>query len=767
MTRVGLRPALVTGIIVGLLFALALFLRVYVPQEWVFTDGRVNFIGADSYYHMRLVDSLVENFPRTVTFDPYLFYPHGSTWPHMPFFDWLLAGGALLVGFGSPTQHTVEVVSAVAPAVMGALAVIPVYFIGRGLFGRWAGVLSAAVIAILPGEFMGRSLLGFSDHHVAEALFSALAMMFLLLAIRSARRREITLRHLRARDWPAIRRPLIFSLLAGLFLGVYLLSWIGGPLFVFIIFLYVVVQSVIDHLKGRSGDYLCVVTVVSLAVASLMLLPLSPGGSQTAALLIALAAPLALNVLSRLMAARTLRPAYYPAAVLGLAAVGLLLFRFVSPTVFESVMARFSIFSPSGVGLTITELRPLFFPGSSFSTALAWEMFTTSLYFSFAALLLLGYRVFRHGDAGVTLLLVWSLVVLAATLGARRYAYYFAVNAALLTGYISWQMLRFLDVGRWAALYRRKAAPVSPRARRTSVVLGVAIVFLVVFAPNLGLPPDWKGPTTTVVRAASQLAPSDAWYDSLVWLRENTPEPLGTPEAYFDSYLTPPAGERYSYPESAYGVMAWWDYGHWITRIARRLPNHGPGGNWSVPVARSFTAQDEATAAEIIDRLGSRYLVIDYATATGKFHAMVTLADGDPDDFREAYFIERDNLVVRLVFFYPEYYRALSTRLYNFDGRAVTPESTMVIAYQEALTGDGTAYKLVTDARSFPSYREAADFVADQDSDKHRIVSTDPMTSPVPLVALEGFRRVYVSGQSTLHLGSVAMPTVKVFEYVE
>ncbi len=767
MTHFRLKPAHVTGIIIGLLFALALFLRVYIPQEWVFADGRVNFIGSDAWYHMRLVDSLVENFPRMVTFDPYLFYPYGISWPHMPFFDWLLAGGALLVGFGSPTQHTVEVVGALAPAVMGALAVIPVYFIGRGLFGRWAGILAAAVIAIIPGEFMGRSLLGFSDHHVAEALFSALAMMFLLLAIRSARQREITFRHLRERDWPAIRRPLVFSLLAGLFLGIYLLSWIGGPLFVFIIFLCVVVQSIIDHLKRRSGDYLCIVTMVPLAVGSLMLLPFSLQGFQTAALLIALPAPLALSVLSRLMAARRLRPVYYPVAVLGLAVVGLLLFRFASPAAFESVMTTFGLFTPSAIHQTISEVRPLFFSGGGFSTTLAWNMFTTSLYFSLAALVVLGYRVFRRGDASLTLLLVWSLVTLAATLGARRYAYYFAINAALLTGYLSWKLLEFLDVGRWAALYRRKAAPVSRGARRVSIVLGVTLVFLVVFVPNLGLPPDWEGKTTGVIQAAKELAPSDAWYDSLVWLRENTPEPFGTPEFYLDEYTTPPVGEYYPYPESAYGVMAWWDYGHWITRIARRLANHGPGGNWSIPVARSFTAQDEATATEIIDEIDSRYVVIDYATATGKFHSMVTFAGGDPDDFREVYFAERDGVIIRIVFFYPEYYRALSTRLYNFDGQAVTPESTMVIEYVEELTDNGIAYKMVTDAQSFPSYREAVDFVAGQDSDNYRIVGADPMVSPVPLEALKDFRSVYVSEGSTVHFGSVEMPTVKIFEYLE
>lgn len=91
----------------------------------------------------------------------------------------------------------------------------------------------------------------------------------------------------------------------------------------------------------------------------------------------------------------------------------------------------------------------------------------------------------------------------------------------------------------------------------------------------------------------------------------------------------------------------------------------------------------------------------------------------------------------------------------------------MVIEYLQELTGNGIAYKVVTDAQSFDSYREAVDFVAGQDSDNYRIVGVDPMVSPVPLEALKDFRSVYVSEGLTVHMGSVAMPTVKIFEYLE
>ena len=34
--------------------------------------------------------------------------------------------------------------------------------------------------------------------------------------------------------------------------------------------------------------------------------------------------------------------------------------------------------------------------------------------------------------------------------------------------------------------------------------------------------------------------------------------------------------DTFSYPAQAYGVMSWWDYGHMITYIAKRIPNANP-----------------------------------------------------------------------------------------------------------------------------------------------------------------------------------------------
>ena len=197
------------------------------------------------------------------------------------------------------------------PAVLAALIVIPVYFIGKTLFNRWVGVLAAALVAVLPGEFLGRSILGFTDHHIAETLFSTTVVLFLILAIKTAGQRQLTYGHLIRRD-RAIVRPLVYSLLAGIFLGIYVLSWLGALLFVFIIFVYFVIQFIIDHLRHKSTDYLCFISVILFSVTLIISLLISLPMLYRSSLIIAVLIPLVLGGISWLMANKEIKPVFYP-----------------------------------------------------------------------------------------------------------------------------------------------------------------------------------------------------------------------------------------------------------------------------------------------------------------------------------------------------------------------------------------------------------------------------------------------------------------------
>ncbi len=765
--------------IVAALVGVALYIRIYLPYDRIFINDWIWFRETDAFYYMRHIENMVSNFPRFNAFDPYMLYPGGGGGLTRPFFAWLVAGTVRLFYGASPAQYQIATVSACMPAVLGALTLIPVYFIGRKLFNRWAGVIAAALVAILPGEFLHRSLLGFTDHHVAEVLLSTTAILFLIMAVKRAREREISFGHLLSRDWSNLRSPLIYTLLAGIFLGFYLLSWIGGLLFIFVIFAYLVIQFIVDHLRGRSTDYLCIIGSPLFLIAFLMLLPVLGGGSRELAyrvsLLFALVLPVALAALSRLLMSRAVKPVYYPLALLGLVGIGLAVLQVINPSLLRYMIGQFGIFAPEGAALTVLEMHPL-------TIRLAWMNFTTSFFISFVALAMLAYVTVKQRSAEKTLLLVWCVIMLAAALGQRRFGYYFAVNAALLTGYFSWKMLDLVGLKRLLFRPAQSAAPVLKKKRQAArtrpkpgafmqprsvwirvMVVGV-VVFFLVFYPNIGMARGLAGSHHIIGQWLN-----DGWYSSSIWLRDNTPEPFADPDAYYDVY---PSRAEFEYPETAYGVMSWWDYGYFIMQIGRRVPNANPMQAGAREAGQFFTSRDEDSAGEIADARGSRYIMIDHMMATTKFYAMVEWADRSESEFHEYYGVPprtagRDPQWLGLLR-YPAYYESMVVRLYNFDGRAVTPaeDSTVVIPWSGESVWRGIRYKNITgDPEYFSSYEEAEAYVEAQESGNYAIGSLDPFVTPVPLQELTGYRLVHESVE-TARVGDRTVPGVKVFEYL-
>ena len=125
-----LSPKLLCGILLALFFGVALYLRICLPYDKIFVGDWIKLSSIDAYYHMRLVDNLVYNFPHHTAIDPYFIYPLTGGGLNIRFFEWLLASIIWVIGLGSPTPHTIDVVGVYFPAVLGALTVIPVYFIG-------------------------------------------------------------------------------------------------------------------------------------------------------------------------------------------------------------------------------------------------------------------------------------------------------------------------------------------------------------------------------------------------------------------------------------------------------------------------------------------------------------------------------------------------------------------------------------------------------------------------------------------------------------
>lgn len=487
----------------------SLCLRIIPPYDLIFTGDWIKYSSIDAYWQMAQVDKIAPDFWWSVT------HITDIKFAELKLFHWILSAVVWLVGFGSPTQTTIDTVGAFFPAILGALTIIPVYFLGSRMFGKTAGIISAILIAILPGEWLARSSLGFTDHHVMEVLFSTTMIMFFVMAFKADGRRRI-----------------IYGLLSALFLGLYYITWAGGMLFIFIIIAFLWVY-IMRH---------------SIA-----------------------------NVHSR----KLIKPVYMFCGLSILTMVMLLL------TNFSALSAILTGATP----LTTMELRPL-------TLWAAWGNFTFGIFIIPMVMVVLLIYAMKTRHTSAILLIVWSLITLVAMLIAMRFAYYFAVNVALLTGWFIW----------WVRL---------PRINKRHTLSQMAAI--IIFITSLVIPNVMIGIGTV---SQAPYAPSDEWCETLSWVADNTPETVGW---------------SIDEPEpSSNHIMAWWDSGYWINRMAHRKAYVNPGQQ---PVRIKELSLMLLSSTDVMPP--GDYLILDDNTVNNKRMSISIWAGYTPDDYC-------DTLMVRL-----------------------------------------------------------------------------------------------------------------------
>lgn len=657
------------------IFAFALWLRVEPVWPHVFRDGRVLLLSNDPWIHARQVDQTLATFPRLPARDAHRLFPGGQA-NEAPLFPVLLASAAWVLGGGAPSPELVDKVLAWAPAFLGALVIWPVFAIGRRLMGTRAGVLAAAIVAVLPGQLLQRSLLGFTDHHVAECLLSLLVLASLAAAMSASAKRQ--------EHW---------SVVAGAWLGLYLLNWGNGMVLPLALSLWAVVQIILERGLTRRTPLAAILTR-AFVVAFLLVLP-AAGRESMRNVLPSLAVCLALVGVSHLSLVHARKGHGQPRtwlAVAGAAGTVLLLAAWVMPEWAGDLGALLRRLAPRVEGATIAEARPLLFPTGPFTLAPFWDELSTSSLLGAAGLLWLMRRVMSERRPADSLLVVWTLVALGLTLGQVRFGYYLAPVAALLAS---------------AAVF--------------ALTRGLAVPFAALAAFCLALYPAFS-PALAVARSSAP-GPSKAWVETLDWMRANTEDPTAT---------TP------------YGVLAWCDYGYWITRLGARIPVANPTQHGATEVARFLLETDEVEARRQIEKLGARYLLLNRdllpeipegsgLIRLGLLDTLARWAGRNPSDFYEVVF-EYDGAGARraTVLYTPEYYRTMLVRLYVFGGKASEPDEARVI---ESATASGG----------------------------RPLRGRHPLRSGVPLPPLTGFSAVY-STQSHRVVDGRRIPEIVVFD---
>ena len=662
----------------GLLISslIAFYIRT-VPKASVFiSDTFVRFGGNDPWYHLRNVESIIHNFPKILWFDAYTQFPNGTKQVFAPLYDMVLATIIWILGAGNPDQYLIYTISAYYPSILGTLVIIPTYFAGKWVFNRNVGILASFLVAISCGQFLSRSIIGFNDHHIAETLLSTLTAMFLIIALKKASEGNITLYDLKNRNFNNINPAIPYLILTGISLGAYSLAWKGALFFSFIIGVYITLQHIINHMHGKRTEYLAISGIIVFLITLLMVL-LVPylGGTKSLYIkgLVAgiIAFPI-LTVLSIEINRRGLKKLYYPLYIIILFIGGIGAARLLSESAYSLVTSVFSYFMRTGGALTVAEASPLLSVGGQYSLQPLWYNFGALGYISFIALAILIYKAFTQKNTPEnTFLLVWSLMIIWAMLQQNRFAYYYSVNAAILSAWIG---IKILEFSKWDDIISNiKDKTLNSKNIKIIHLLSAAFIILILIYPTYSLAMQQNQGTG---------GPNGYWIEATQWLRYNTPDP-GLD--YYENYGIPSDGESYEYPDTAYGVMSWWDYGHWIEVIGHRIPNANPfqqgiGGRRNSieeenqPGASTFfTASSEEEATEVLeavhpepDKAGARYIVSDVEMATGKFYAMSAWTL-DTDD----YYVQVQTDTGYMTVPGQRYYNSMEARLHIFDGNGL------------------------------------------------------------------------------------------------
>ena len=353
------------------------------------------------------------------------------------------------------------------------------------------------MVAVMPGQLLQRSLLGFTDHHCAEVLFSTTAMMFVVLATKNC-------------SGPSRSHP--FALAAGLGLGAYLLTWGGGVLFVAILVAWALLQVLLDAVRNDKSDDIVRVVVPTFLIGALMVAPWArtrPAfGYQLGSLVGGAVVIWALQFSRRLAQRRRWRGAAWAAAAVGVACASAALALIVMGDSVASLAddaLRVSPFRPQGF---ILEAQPLI-ASEQWRPVPLWNEFTSSLILAvFGGGLLLGRAMTRQRSPRIALLAWWTATMIFATFGQVRFAYYLAVNVALIGGFTCDRLLGAVGAVRPSSANRALAACV------------LACLVIVPGVPRL----------RSLHNAGSAL--NSNWHDALTWLGTNTPEPFPDPDEY-------------------------------------------------------------------------------------------------------------------------------------------------------------------------------------------------------------------------------------------
>lgn len=736
----------------------------------------------DPLYNFRQVEQILANYPNYAWYDPMSLFPTGSLIYWGSFFPTLIATICIMVG--ANTRPEIIAVGLVIPPIMGMLMVTVMYFVGR-IAGDWkTGLITAGFTAIVSGQFFYRSFYGYMDHHIAEVLFSSVFCLLYMYILYSEKDSDIKLE-----NFSTYRKLVIVSVIAGIAYIVGMLVMPTMILFAMIVGFFTGLQFIIDVFRKRSTDYLLLTNTIifSVVIIGLLLFGFKTQGLNLSSYSIghvyAYLCLIGFTGFLYLLANRFKEtPIYYPLALGGIGLAGIFGSMMVAPSVYKLlVKSFFDFFGQMAVTNTVQEAMGWTFSG-------AWGAFNYGLILMILGIIILLIKNVKDEHPYQIFVVVWSMVILMSTWQHVRYEYYLAVNVVLLSAVcISFIIEKGLpDIKLFAnkltmdidkeevPVKKSNKKRVQYKNQKLYKVVTPNYLILIGVAAIVGLGGLFvitSGSINYAIASSGGLRMNEDWKTSLEWMENNTPD---TGVSYTQIYDI----KTFKYPDTAYGVMSWWDYGHMITYIAKRIPNANPfqqGVIEETGASSFFVETSEDKANVVLDNAKTKYIITDIEMDTGKFYAMSTWYNSTLTSTPYQKYVIVDNGMngySTALLNLQDYYLTMVSRLHNFDGSYTEPSDVYYVEYMDPEVSK-MGGPLVTKA-TLTNYADAKTSVENYNTKAqfgyHAIAASPVIVLPVePVPALKHYRLIHESATNIFANSgtNVDIKYVKTFEYVK
>lgn len=439
-------------IVITLLVIIYLFLGNYFAYSVTFTNGTLNVSGgSDPYYNFRVIQYMLTT-GHWMTHDAALNYPLGATNPRPPFFHVLIVLVAVILSpFMNPLSGATYAFLEF-DAVFGALLIIPVYLLGKEVFGTKVGLLTAILYTLMPSN-LSSGILSDGRMHTPELFFAFLTIYFFLKAINTTQKKKIILKKFAFRMYPSYvmnyfyqnRSSTVYSLLAGASFGALMLSWQGYAYILAIIVIYAFVQFIVNIFTKKSTQYVTYHYIAFAGMGFLLGSYYYVGlGNASAWLYPAIYLALGIVAFGILMAFAEDFPwiiSIPSLAVLVLILVGGL--KLLDPGLLNSIISGEGYFIKTRVYATIAEAASP--PLGQYISGFGPAQFLLGL----SGLAYVIYLYFKEKKDGILFILLFSLVSIYMSFAAARFnvtaAPAYAVLGAALLGYFG-RLLKISEI---------------------------------------------------------------------------------------------------------------------------------------------------------------------------------------------------------------------------------------------------------------------------------------------------------------------------------